>query len=298
MRVLHLDSGRTLQGGQLQVIRLIEGLERLRVDQIVLARGELQHKVGAGPFDLATVFAQAGKADIIHAHDARSHTWAVLLGRGCPLAVSRRVAFPVKGGVLSRLKYGRADRYLAVSEAVKKRLLEAGVAEQRITLVHDGIDPPAEEPHWSPPETTPRVAILDSADPLKRTAAAVEACRLAGLVAVVDRNLERALDQADFFLYLPEMEGFGSAILAAAIRKRPIVAAAVGGIPEVIFDAETGLLTDGSVEQAAEALRRLADDSNLARGIAERAFSLVVSCFSSDIMVDRTAAVYRSLLGS
>jgi glycosyltransferase involved in cell wall biosynthesis len=143
------------------------------------------------------------------------------------------------------LKYSRADRYLAVSEAVQKKLLAAGVAEQRITLVPDGVDPPAEEPLWSPPRGTPRVAILDSADPLKRTAAAAEACRRAGLEAVVDRTLERALDQADFFLYLPEMEGLGSAILAAAIRKRPVVAAAVGGIPEVIVDAETGLLTDG-----------------------------------------------------
>jgi glycosyltransferase involved in cell wall biosynthesis len=204
----------------------------------------------------------------------------------------------VKGGILSRLKYARADRYLAVSEAVKKKLLESGVAEHRITVVGDGIDPPAEEPVWTVPEATPRVAILDSADPLKRTAAAVEACRQAGLEAVVDRNLERALDHADYFLYLPQMEGFGSAILAAAIRKVPVVAAAVGGIPEAIVDAETGLLTDGSVQQAAEALRRLANDSNLARGIAERAYSLVTSCFSSDIMVDRTAEVYRSLLAS
>jgi glycosyltransferase involved in cell wall biosynthesis len=214
------------------------------------------------------------------------------------VAVSRRVAFPIQRGLLSRWKYGRADRYLAVSEAVKKTLLAAGVAEQRIALVPDGIDPPAQEPLWTPPEATPRVAVLDSADPLKRTAAAVDACRLAGLEAVVDRNLERALDQADFFLYLPELEGFGSAVLAAAIRKRPVVAAAVGGIPEVIVDTETGLLTDGSVQQAADALRRLANDPNLARGIADRAFNLVVSCFSSDIMVDRTAEVYRSLLAS
>ena len=298
MRVLHLDSGPTLQGGQIQVIRLVEGLERLRVNQIVLARGELQRKVGAGPFNLATVFAQAGKADVIHAHDAQSHTWAVLLGRGRPLVVSRRVAFPVKGGILSRLKYAQADRYLAVSEAVKKKLQESGVPEHRITVVSDGIDPPTQEPVWTPPEATPRVAILDSADPLKRTADAVEACRLAGLEPVVDHNLERALDLADFFLYLPQIEGFGSAILAAAIRKTPVVAAAVGGIPEVIVDAETGLLTDGSVEQAAHALRRLADDSDLARGIADRAYNLVSSCFSSDIMVDRTAEVYRSLLAS
>ncbi|MDA1236672.1 MAG: glycosyltransferase, partial [Acidobacteria bacterium] len=148
MRVLHLDSGRTLQGGQLQVSRLIEGLERRRVDQIVLARGELQHKVGAGPFDLTTVYRQAKRADIIHAHDAQSHTWAVLLGGGCPVAVSRRVAFPVKTGLLSRLKYSRADRYLAVSEAVKKTLLAAGVADQRITVIPDGIDPPEQEPVW------------------------------------------------------------------------------------------------------------------------------------------------------
>ncbi len=298
MRVLHLDSGRALQGGQLQVMRLIEGLERLQVDQVVLASGELQRKVGAGPFNMATVYRQARKADIIHAHDGQSHSWAVLLGRGCPLIVSRRVAFPVRSGFVSQMKYRLADRYLAVSEAVRKTLLEAGVAENRITVVPDGIEPPDKEPLWSPPQATPRVAILNSEDPLKRKAIAAEACRLAGMEVVLDRNLERALDQADFFLYLPQMEGLGSAILAAAIRKRPVVAAAVGGIPEVIVHEESGLLTDGSAQQAAEALRRLAKDPDFARSIADRAFSHVVSRFSSDIMVDRTAEAYRSLLAS
>jgi glycosyltransferase involved in cell wall biosynthesis len=162
MRVLHLDSGRALQGGQIQVMRLIEGLERLRVDQIVLARGELQRKVGAGPFNMATIYRQAKRADIIHAHDGQSHTWAILLGRGRPLVVSRRVAFPVKSSFLSQVKYSMADRYLAVSEAVRKRLQEAGVSEKRITVVPDGIDTPDEEPTWSPPQSTPRVAILQS----------------------------------------------------------------------------------------------------------------------------------------
>lgn len=296
MKILHLDSGKAMRGGQLQVIRLLEGLERAGLEQTLLAQGELRRKVGAGPYTLSTIYARAGKADIIHAHDAHSHTMAVLLGRGKPLVVSRRVAFPIQSGLLSRLKYDRANRYLAVSGYVKSVLRQSGVASDRIDVIYDGIEPPENEPAWKPPQAKPRVAILDSVDPLKRTKETVAACRLAGFEPVVGRNLERTLAAADFFLYLPVIEGFGSAILVAAALKKPIVSSAVGGIPEVIADGETGLLTDGSVQQAATALRRLADDPELARSLAELAYGRLAERFSSDIMVNRTAEIYRSLL--
>ena len=73
--------------------------------------------------------------DLVHAHDARSHTWAAALS-SVPLVVSRRVGFPVGQTFLSRWKYGRASRYLAVSEHVKRTLVEAEIpAEQDIGRV-------------------------------------------------------------------------------------------------------------------------------------------------------------------
>jgi glycosyltransferase involved in cell wall biosynthesis len=296
VRVLHLDSGPTLRGGQLQVLRLLEGLDRLGIDQTLLARGQLQRHTGAGPLRLSKIYAHARKADVIHAHDAHSHTLAAILAPGRPLIVSRRVSFPVKTGVLSRLKYGRASRFLAVSEHVKQELLKVGIENSRIDVVYDGTDTADQEPLWGPPHDPPRVAILNSEDPLKRTRESEQACRLAGLTPVIHSNLAQSLANADYFVYLPSLEGFGSAILAAAAMKKPVVASAVGGIPEVIVDGETGLLTDGSVAQSAEALKRLARDNDLARSLAESAFSRIAERFSSDIMVNRTADIYRSIM--
>ncbi|MBI3698244.1 MAG: glycosyltransferase, partial [Acidobacteria bacterium] len=155
MRILHLDTGRELRGGQRQLFLLSRGLAQLGHDQVILARAEFA-TLPLTPLNLAR---EAHRADVIHAHDARAHTLATLVPRGPTLVVSRRVAFPVRAGVLSRWKYRRAARYLAVSEFVKARLLEAGVDENRISVVYDGMEaidrqPPAERgPHVLAPAT-------------------------------------------------------------------------------------------------------------------------------------------------
>jgi glycosyltransferase involved in cell wall biosynthesis len=88
----------------------------------------------------------ARPCDLIHAHDAHAHTLALaarrLAGhRGPPLVVSRRVGFPIP--LAGRLKYAAAARYLAVSDHVRWRLLEAGVPTEKIRVVLDGVRPPA-----------------------------------------------------------------------------------------------------------------------------------------------------------
>ena len=137
MRILHLDAGREMRGGQWQVLRLIEGLA---------ARGRGIHAAGARRRSAVRRRAQAGLARasrwasrraIASLRDARPDPRARCAqphaGR-CSCAArrwwsSRRVAFPVG----SRWKYGRARRYLAVSEFVKGVLMEGGVAEEKIS---------------------------------------------------------------------------------------------------------------------------------------------------------------------
>lgn len=117
MRVLHLDAGREMRGGQWQALRLIEGLAAEGVESTLLARPEgglfsAVRRVGfrAEALGLTRALAHLRRHDLVHAHDARSHSLGLFL-RHKPLVVSRRVAFPVG----SRWKYGRASRYLAVS---------------------------------------------------------------------------------------------------------------------------------------------------------------------------------------
>ena len=90
MRVLHLDAGREMRGGQWQVLRLVEGLQPPQgVECTLLARDGaplFQAARAKGwrvePLGLSRT-TSAGRAshDLVHAHDARSHTAALLLRR-------------------------------------------------------------------------------------------------------------------------------------------------------------------------------------------------------------------------
>src|SRR4051794_7185250 len=113
-----------MRGGQWQVLYLMAGL----TDAVLLARREsplfaeaARRKLDVRALTLRALAAAAKHSDVIHPHDARSHTAAAILGAK-PLVVSRRVGFPVKRGVFSRWKYARAARYLAVSKYVAARL--------------------------------------------------------------------------------------------------------------------------------------------------------------------------------
>jgi glycosyltransferase involved in cell wall biosynthesis len=87
------------------------------------------------------------RPDIIHAHNSHALSlalWArTVLARGARRAgppyvvVTRRVVFPARPG--SALF--RADRIIAISEAVRAVLVGAGAAPARVALVPSGIDP-------------------------------------------------------------------------------------------------------------------------------------------------------------
>src|SRR5258706_15682613 len=107
-----------MRGGQWQALYLIERLS----DAVLLARAAsplfeeaVRRKVDVRALTFRALAAGAKQADLVHVHDARSHTLAVIVG-GPPLVVSRRVAFPVKRGFFSLWKYARAALYIAVSK--------------------------------------------------------------------------------------------------------------------------------------------------------------------------------------
>lgn len=84
------------------------------------------------------------KCRLIHTHDAHSTALGAAAARlaGVPLRiVSRRVDFPLKPNAFSRWKYTRGvDALLAISEGVKKVLVEGGIDPKVIRIVPSGID--------------------------------------------------------------------------------------------------------------------------------------------------------------
>ena len=292
MRVVHLDSGREMRGGQWQVLSLVLGLGDGNT-LLTAAEGPLMHEakkrgVDAQPLSMCSLAAMAKSADLVHAHDARCHTWAAALGSR-PLVVSRRVAFPVKQSVLSRWKYRQAMKYLAVSEHVKQALVSADVPPERIEVVYDGVPLPE---HTASGE---RILAPATDDPMKGSDLIRAAAEMAGFRVHFSDNLEADLPTASLLVYVTRSEGLGSAALLAMAHGVPVVASRVGGLPEVVEDCYTGILTDNEPAAIADAmLRALAMRDMLGRN----ARRCVEERFSIGQMVTRTQRVYEELLGA
>jgi hypothetical protein len=292
MRILHLDAGKELRGGQWQVLRLLEGLTAEGVESTLLARAgsplfeaacRQGHRVE--PLSLARTVVLARRHDLLHAHDAHSHTLGAMAHSGA-LVVSRRVAFAPG----SRWKYGRARHYLAVSEFVKTVLVAAGLPEENISVVYDGV------PLLAPASGTAILAPAYAGDPRKGEPLALEAARLAGVTLRLSSDLEPHLKDAAIFVYITHSEGLGSGALMAMSAGVPVVASRVGGLREIIRDRETGLLVENRAEDIAAAIRELLADAGLARRLGEAARRTVMERFTVQHMVRRTMEIYRRIL--
>jgi len=296
VRILHLDSGREMRGGQWQALRLAQGLTTrghncslaAPAGSPLLARAR-ESGIAACPIEVLRLRQWARASDVVHAHDARSHTLAAI-ARLRPLVVSRRVAFPISGGLLSRWKYGQTDRYIAISEHVKKVLVDGGVPPARISVIPDGVPllPPASERN--------RIIAPASRDPLKGTALALEAARLAGVDLELSGNLEHDLSQSRLFVYITESEGLGSAVLLAMSAGVPVIVSKVGGLTEIVEDGETGLVVANTAPAIASAIRRLIQDASLAERLGGRGRQTVAQKFTVDALVDRTLHLYQEVL--
>jgi glycosyltransferase involved in cell wall biosynthesis len=86
------------------------------------------------------------KPDIIHAHDPHGVAMAATAlsiaspSPPPPLVASRRIEFRIAHNSFSKWKYGRVDCFVAISEAVRERLVADGIPRNKITVVHEGVD--------------------------------------------------------------------------------------------------------------------------------------------------------------
>ena len=291
MRILHLDAGREMRGGQWQALRLIESLASAGVESTLLARPgfplfQAARKQGwrVEPIGLTRAVMLARRHDLMHAHDARGHTLGAIV-RGTPLVVSRRVAFPVgTGRISSKWKYGRASHYLAVSEFVKSVLVAGGVPGEKISVVYDGV-PPLEQ-------SCGRGVLALS----KAGALAAEAAALAGVEARIATDLERDLRDAAILVYVTRSEGLGSGVLLAMSAGVAVVASNIGGLPEVVTHRVTGLLAENTPEAFAEAIREMKAKPEWARELGHAARRDVLQRFTIGNMTTRKMEIYKRVV--
>lgn len=106
------------------------------------------------------------------------------------------------------------------------------------------------------------------------------------------------LPHADAFLLPSETESFGLAALEALSCGVPVVASAVGGLPEVVADGECGFLHPvGAVADMAASVLRLFTDGALHARLAAAARARALARFRMEPAIDRYEAAYRRVLG-
>lgn len=228
------------------------------------------------------------------------------------------------------------DLLIAVSETVKQVLVADGVPAELIRVVHDGIplDPlpapgtPVRQRIGAAPDT-PVVMTLAAANRAKDHSTLIVAARrlaerrdefrwvvfgtgprLDELRAEVERDglggrlhylgfdpeARALLPEADAFALPTRSEGLGTSVLDAMAAGVPVVASAVGGVPEIVRHEESGLLVPpGDPAALAVALGRLLDDRALARRLAAGGRERVRE-FDIAGTVAGTEAVYRAIV--
>lgn len=111
------------------------------------------------------------------------------------------------------------------------------------------------------------------------------------------RDREALLATADLCVFPSRYEPFGTVTLEAWAAGRPLVAAASAGPAGVIRDGEDGLLVPVDDAPAlAAAIRRVLDDPDLGRRLAEAGRRRFEAEFTEEACVARYLAFYRSIL--
>lgn len=109
-------------------------------------------------------------------------------------------------------------------------------------------------------------------------------------------DIPKILPEIDVFLFTSKTEGLGSSLLDAFAGRVPVVATAAGGVPEIVINEKTGLLSPvKDPSQLAENILRITADRNLRNLLVENA-SRFVKDFSKENTAKRTLEIYREVL--
>jgi glycosyltransferase involved in cell wall biosynthesis len=358
MKLLVVDDERGWRGGQDSVFHLLQGLAEREVAFTLAsaAGGELGQRAAAkgwpcrpwragGELSTGTARFLAGLFDELQPdvvlyntpHPVTAGIYAAAhTGVHPARVVARRVDFPLRDNPFSKWKYRRgADHFLAISRSVADTLVRGGIPPERITVVHEGIQPAEVEltdpaAGARPPVVGMVFACVAALTLEKGVDVLLEAFALhrrtfpgSGLLVVGDgpeaprlkphadrldcgaavrflgfrEDFIAVLKAADALVMPSRSEGFGRVALYAMAAGRPVIGTAVGGIPEVVADGETGFLTaPGDPSALAAALDRLAADPAAAAALGRRGQERLHAEFTVDHMVAGTLVVFKKVL--
>jgi glycosyltransferase involved in cell wall biosynthesis len=253
---------------------------------------------------------------------------------GVPMRIgSRRELNPDKSAwqiLAQRHAYRSATKVVANSAAAAAALVQEGLAPESIAVIPNGIDLAASVPRDRIPgirtivtvanlrpekchatllaaaatlvRRHPDLRFLIVGDgPERRTLEAlVDERGLSGHVQFLGHreDVPALLASADAFVLPSRSEAFPNAVVEAMAAGLPVVATAIGGVPELIEHDRTGLLVRvGDPDHLAAALTRLVERPEHAALLGREARHVVLQRYSFDRMVSSFEDLYlRGLL--
>ena len=160
MKILFVDLDNEWRGGQSQALLTMRGLRELghtaelvspvmsALSQRAKALGFTIHETSQQSPRFTSVFLikklLKSSYDLLHANEPHALTaaWLARSHAHVPLIVSRRVANKIAPNWIARSRYLAASKVIAISEFVKKSLLDSGVPAANIALVYEGVEVP------------------------------------------------------------------------------------------------------------------------------------------------------------
>lgn len=332
--VLGVFSNSTNPNHQLHERALNDGFE----SHLIPCNGQIDRTTIAAIRDLA---AQT-RADVVHAHGFKADIYVYLALRGSSVPFVSTCHTWYDNDLLVTL-YGKLDRFVlrnfarvvAVSGEVKQRLLKAGVREEKIRMVRNGIDLrpfDGAAPSLRDDGSTWIVGLVGRLSWEKgvefflQSAARVLSEFPAAKFVVVgegpDREkLDRMIDELkirnsvkmlgrrddmpavyaslDIMVSSSRQEGLPMAMLEGMANSLPLVACAVGEVPTVVQDGVTGFLVPAEdVDRLTASILELLRNGDLRKRFGAAGRKLIEDEYSAERMTADYLRVYDEAIAA
>lgn len=358
--VVHIEAGRHLYGGALQVAYLLDALKNnVNVNNIVICplgsevaehfskhneckiipikmKGDLD--IGL-TWKVKRILAQE-KADILHIHSRRgADIYGGLAAKmlNIPSILTRRVDNP-ESRWWCKIKYRLFNQTVAISDGIRQVLLNQGLSPNQVKTVRSVVDTehyqPIQNSAWFTDtfnvqaehfvigivaqliERKGHLVLFNALKELLKSYPQIkvlvlgrgpQAQHLKNKVAELDlqqavyfsgfrADLEQVLPNLDVLVHPAYMEGLGVSLLQACACETPVIASAVGGIPEAIEEKVNGLLVPaGDVQALQSAIETLICNPNLRLQLAKQAREKMLNEFSIQAMANQYLNLYQKL---
>ena len=311
-------------------VALDAGLEAERI----LCKGQLdltvrpKLQVLARRADAELIHAHGYKADVYAAMAFRGRAGRALVST-CHTWYDNDLAVRLYGA-LDRRVLRSFDQVVAVSEEVRRRLLRSGVQRSRVQLIRNGVSVPPEAADLSAERGALRVGLVGrlarekGVDVFLRAVSLLAAKHPSASFLVAGEGPDRPALQAllrelglttrvslagqqtdmpafyrslDLLVSASRQEGLPMAMLEGMAAGLPVVATAVGEVPQVVAAEQTGLLVPPDAPEALSvAMDRLLLDRDLRLGFGEAGRRRVVEHFSAKRMTTDYLEVYAAAM--